>query len=146
MERVDADRFVCRNNWDLNNFLSLLHKCQKMVLEVVDVQDNLGPRGWYNMAHSFSLLHEVYVFHAHREDMLSAKREDLKTIWDALYITPEDECVWAVHGVVGEHGAVGGGGFGLGITAMTEGEKEEEWITLEEVLDGTTFNWQKKYK
>ena len=30
-----------------------------------------------------------------------------------------------------------GGGF----VEMTEEQKEEEWITLEEILDGTTFNW-----
>ena len=38
----------------------------------------------------------------------------------------EDECVWLVDEVVG--------GGGVEITAMTE-----------EILDGTTFNWQKKY-
>ena len=50
----------------------------------------------------------------------------------------EDECVWSVDEVVG--------GGGMEITAMTEEQREEEWMILEEILDGTTFNWKKKYK
>ena len=45
--------------------------------------------------------------------------------------------MWLVHEVVGDKG--------VEIAAMTEEQKEEEWITLEEILDGTTFNWQNKY-
>ena len=138
VERVDADRFVCSDTWDLKNFLSLLHKCQKMVLEVVEIQEDLGPRGWANLAQAFPLLHKVHFVHSDREDMLGAKREDLKTIWNALNIPSEDDCVWSVHEVVG--------GRGVEVTVMAEEQKEEEWMTLEEILDGTTFNWQKKYK
>ena len=35
---------------------------------------------------------------------------------------------------------------GVLISAATEEQKEEEWMTLEEILDGTTINWHKKYK
>ena len=76
--------------------------------------------------------------------MLSAKRDDLKTIWDSLNPTPkvffkskyENECCWVVNEVVG----------GVLISAATEEQKEEEWMTPEEILDGTTINWHKKYK
>ena len=76
--------------------------------------------------------------------MLSAKRDDLKTIWDSLNPTPnvffkskyENECCWVVNEVVG----------GVLISAVTEEQKEEEWMTLEEILDGTTINWHKKRK
>ena len=42
-KQVDADRFVCGNTWDFKNSLSLPHKCQNMVLEVVDIEENLWP-------------------------------------------------------------------------------------------------------
>ena len=35
---------------------------------------------------------------------------------------------------------------GVLISAATEEQKEEEWMTPEEILDGTTLNWHKKYK
>ena len=91
VERVDADRFVCANWSDLQNFLSLVHKCQKMVLEVVAVQENLGAREWANIAQAFPFLHGVQLVHARQEDMLGAKREDLKNIWDALNKPSGDE-------------------------------------------------------
>ena len=84
-------------------------------------------------------------FHVNREDMLSARRESLRAIWDAFHPAPSTfpfpynstECLWSVNHVVGD--------VGVSITWQTEEEKEEEWKTLEEILDGTTFNWQKKY-
>ena len=71
---MDADRFVCGNTWDFKNSLSLPHKCQKMVLEVVDIEENLG---WANIAQAFPLLHGVLFVHAGREDMVGTNREDL---------------------------------------------------------------------
>ena len=78
----------------------------------------------------FQMVERVGVDHIHawREDMLSAKRDDLKTIWDSLNPTPkvffkskyENECCWVVNEVVA----------GVLISAATEVQKEEEWMTL----------------
>ena len=155
VERVEAVRFVCANRWDLEEFLSLLQNCQRMDLVVVEIQNDLGEEGWADIAQAFPLIQGVGTIHAYREDMLSAKRGDLKAIWDALNITPmekyvseppfKNECCWSVNEVVGGGDEVIGGG-GVFIDAITEEEKEEEWKTLEEILDGTTFNWKKNYK
>ena len=86
MARVDADRFVCGDIWDLENFLSLVQNCQRMAVDVIEIGNNLGAKGWASLAKVFSLLHGVHYVHAYREDMLGATRESLKTIWDALNI------------------------------------------------------------
>ena len=145
VESVDAFRFLCGNQWDLENFLTMVKNCQRMALVVVDIQDDLGAKGWADLAQVFPLLHGVETFHVDREDMLGARRESLRAIWDALHPAPstfpfpcnDTECLWSVTRVVGVES--------VSITWQTEEEKEEEWKTLEEILDGTTFNWQKKY-
>ena len=145
VERVDAKRFVCGSRWDLENFLSLMENSGRMALEVVEIQEDLGAQGWANLTRAFPLIQGVDYIHAIKEDMLSAKRGDLKTVWDALKPAPnfffksnyENDCCWVVHEVVGG---------GVVINSSTEEEKEEEWNTLEEILDGTTLNWKKKYK
>ena len=139
VERVDANRFKCRNWWDLENFLFLVQNCQRMALEVVEVQNNLGAKGWADLAQAFPLIHGVDTFHVDRRDTLGANKEDLKTIFDALDLATSRECLVSVHGVVG------GRGRSVEITWQTEEEKEDEWMTFEEILDGTTFNWQKRY-
>ena len=62
--------------------------------------------------------------------MLGEKRENLTIfVFDALNLATDGECLVSV----------GGGGV------QTEEQKEEERMTLEEGLDGTTFNWEKRY-
>ena len=105
-----------------------------------EVQINLSAKGWADLAQAFHLLHGFDTFHVDRRDTLGANRGDLRTILDALKLATSGECLVSVQGVVGGHGR------GVEITWQTEEEKEEEWMTLDEILDGTTFNWQKRYE
>ena len=72
----------------MENFLSLMQNCLRMVLEVVEIEEDLGVQGWANLAQTFPLLQGVDYIHAFSADMLSAKREDLKTVWDTLNPAP----------------------------------------------------------
>ena len=88
VESVDAFRFLCGNWWNLENFLTLVKYCQRMALVVVDIHRDLGAKGWADLAQVVPLLHGVEAFHVDREDMLGARRESLRAIWDALHPAP----------------------------------------------------------
>ena len=94
VRKLEATRFVVTKEDDMEKFLFLQQNCQKMTLEEVKVQEGVNEEGaprrhsqefWAQLARALKLGNlGVDTFEATRSDLLGARREDLRAIWDAL--------------------------------------------------------------
>ena len=136
--KIKAKRFICTDTDHVDTFLSLQGNCQKLIVWGVEVLGDISPaEGWAKMARACVHLGTSQFF-ASREDMLLGKREDLRTIWDALvprYGNLDTRSRFCMSPVT-DCGAIDC----IKICLETE-EKEAKWRILEEILDKPADQW-----
>ena len=84
-------------------FNALLQKCDQLLnLKTVKVRGELGMDGWEALAEAMQRHPCRLVFYTSRGWMLQARREDLRTIWEALPVRPNGSApsCWTVEGRV----------------------------------------------
>ena len=104
----------------------LQKNCRKQELEEVEVLGDIGAEGWADTARACVHL-EVYTFNASREAMCGARREDLRTFWDALASPHPSFYVLDV--------PLDDNLINIDFSWDTNDDKEKEWRDLQELLD-----------
>ena len=129
--------------------LSLQQNCQKLTFGEVEVQEGLddeddprrhGQDFWAHMARALKLgdlgVHTVW---ATRDDLLGGRREDLKTIWDALAADADGYSSFHVTRVSLP------GRYAVVKQCWTSEEKKEKiWSDFQLVLDTKPKQWPER--
>ena len=141
--KIKANRFICTDTGHVDALLSLQGNCQKLTIFGVEVLGDISPaEGWTKMARACVHL-EAGQFYASRDDMILVKREDLRTIWDALvprYGNTDPRSRFCISPVT-DCGIIDCIKFCL----ETE-KKEAKWRILEEILDKPANQWSTAFK
>ena len=125
-------------NWAVA-FNALLQKCDQLLnLKTVKVRGEVGTEGWEALAKAMERHPCRVVFYTSKERMLQIRRQDLRTIWEALPTRPNGSAPssWTVEG----RGMEGRVQIDKRFFKPCEGPKAEEksentWMELLEFLD-----------
>ena len=122
--KLDLAEISCNNQQEAENLLLPLKNCQKLTALLLAVADGVNAEAWAAVSKAVKLHHGECGLSATRSALLNGRREDLKTIWEA---------VKSVEVMYSE-------------AFISEGEvfieKEEGWARLEQVLDMTEDQWR----
>ena len=116
------------------NALLLLQKCDQLLnLQTVRVRGELGVEGWETLALAMQRHPCRVVFYTSRGWMLQARREDLRSIWEALPVMPNGSApsCCTVEGRVSTNKRFKKACAG----PQAEEKSEDTWMELLEFLD-----------
>ena len=157
--KVHVKRIVCTNESHPRTLLALLESCTIQWLEEVEVRVNISKAGWTNIARACVQLgvispgsrnsadppSGVFTFQATWEVLHGAKREDLRTIWDALVHGKPNQCDMSVFHVL-EVPYDGSLLDDIELEWDNDEDKEKEWRYLQELLDTPPWQWTSALK
>merc|ERR1712181_64125 len=148
---VEAVRFVIQDEKDMEKLVSLQQNCQKLTFGELEIQKGLDDEGdprsygqdfWAKLARALKSGNlGVDTVWATRNDLLGGRREDLRTIWDALTTDEDgyssfhvDEVPFPVnHATIKQ-------------CWTSEEVKEKIWSDFQLVLDRKPKEWPKRMK
>ena len=129
-----SDTFDINSTDRAQVFSALLQRCDQLLnLNTVRVRGELGVECWAALAQAMERHPCRLVFYTSRGWMLQARREDLRTIWEALPVRPSGSApsCWTVEGRVSTNKR-----FKKACAGPEAEEKSEDtWMELVEFLD-----------
>ena len=151
VSKVEAVRFVCYEEEDMEKLVSLQQNCQKLTFGEVEIHEGLDDEGyprsygqdfWAQLARALKLDDlGVDTVWATRNDLLGGRREDLRAIWDALTTDEDGYSSFHVTEVPFpvKHATIE--------QCWTSDEvKEKIWSDFQLILDKQPKQWPKKMK
>ena len=136
--KVDVSKLICNSKESAEAISTMMQHCQSVnVQNALFVDVDIGTEGWAALRGAISGLKVGFV-HCDKEAMLSARREDLKAIWDNIV---DGWTVWLFsedfEGVSGPN-FEGGKGWERG-----EGFSKHlhDWKLVEQCLDMSNEEW-----
>ena len=151
VNKVEAARFVCRKDEDMEKLISLQQKCKKLTIgEVIvfDCRDGKGDRRirdrdfWAKRAIALQLGDlEFDTVRATRHDLQGGSRENLRAIWDALGANADGWSSFHVTEVLFDNSFAS-----IHLAWDSEERKDQMWIDFQLMLATPPEQWPEYLK